>query len=610
MRRELEDRIRALPDRAGVYLFLDAGGEALYVGKAKSLQKRVVAYTKVDSDPRLGAMVREAHQLDFVVTDSEADALLLENNLIKNRQPRYNIRLRDDKTYPYLKLTLGDDYPRVAFTRRMVDDGSEYYGPFLPGGLARRAIKLVQRLFEVRVCRIEIDGKLPRPCLYYDMKRCLGPCVAGLTSRDEYAVAVDRARLFLAGKTDDLVASLRSEMLDASERLEYEQAAQLRDVIAEIEAVQQRRQLGSGRSEDVDIYGACIADGKAAVTVLVMRDGQVLDRRELFFEEAGAIGASELLDDLLPQIYQHTTFVPKEIHLPVAIEGSEALELWLGERRGNKVTVHVPERGVKAHRVATADDNARMAFKRRFRLGRDVDPGALVLKDLLGLGEVPARIEGFDISTFQGRQTVASMVVWEEGRMARRAYRSFNIRDLSGPDDFAAMQQVLERRYARVLEETGEMPDLVLVDGGHGQVTAALRAFEALGVEDQPLVGLAKREEELVIPGQRATLRLERRDPGLKLLQQIRDEAHRFAVSRHRRRRAKASLKSRFDDLQGIGEVRRKALVRRFGSYRGVAAAEIEALEEVLGAKLARRVHDQIHGGAAAAEGAETSGET
>ncbi|HEX3554347.1 MAG TPA: excinuclease ABC subunit UvrC [Thermoanaerobaculia bacterium] len=590
----LAQRIRELPDKPGIYIFKDAEGKVLYVGKAKSLRKRASSYLARDHEPRLAAMVAEAVDLEFVVTDSEAEALLLENNWIKRKKPRYNVLLRDDKTYPYLRITLQDEYPRIAFTRRIRDDGAEYFGPFLPGGLARKAIKLVQKLFQIRVCRIEIDGSLARPCLYYDMHRCLGPCVAGLTTKQAYDEAVEQARLFLAGRNDQLARRLKREMWEAAEAEDYERAAQLRDTLGEVEAISQRRKLSSVEDEDLDVYGFHVSSGNATVASLVMRGGQVLDRRELFWEGVGQITPELLLSQVLPQVYDRTTFIPKEIHLPVAIDGEEALMEWLSEKKGERVYLRMPSRGPKAERVALAMHNAELAHKRRFR-GLKVAPGASALERHLGLEEPPRRIEGFDISHFQGGETVASMVVWEEGRMRKSDYRSFNIRDLTQPDDFASMRQAVERRYRRVLEETGSMPDLILIDGGRGQLNAALAALAELGVEETSICSLAKREEEVYLPELPEPLRLGRDDAGLRLLQEVRDEAHRFAVSRHRARRSARTLHSRLDELAGVGPRRRKLLIQTFGSPQGVKEASLEDLQKALGPAMGRRIFSQLH---------------
>jgi excinuclease ABC subunit C len=595
----LVQRIRDLPDRPGIYVFKDAEGKVLYVGKAKSLRKRASSYLVRDHEPRLAAMVAEAADLEFVATDSEAEALLLENNWIKKRKPRYNILLRDDKTYPYLKLTK-EPWPRIAFTRKIRDDGADYFGPFLPGGLARKAIKLVQKLFGVRVCHIPIDGGLPRPCLYYDMHRCLGPCVDGLTTPAAYSRAVQQAKLFLAGKSESLVKDLKRQMWEAAEATDYEKAAQLRDTLAEIEATSQRRKLSSVGGEDVDVFGVYVSGGNAAVAVLVMRGGQVLDRRELFWEGVGEISPEQLLSALLPQLYDRTTFIPKEIHLPVPIEGEEALLEWLCEKKGEKVYVRMPSRGPKAERLALARHNAQLAHHRRFRADAVESPGALALERHLELSEPPRRIEGFDISHFQGGETVASLVVWEEGKMRKGEYRSFNIKVAEGmPDDFASMNEAVERRYRRRLEEVGAMPDLILIDGGRGQLNAALEALAKLGVEETPIVSLAKREEEVYVPELPEPLRLPREDAGLKLLQQIRDESHRFAVSRHRARRNARTLHSKLDELSGVGPRRRKLLLQRFGSMKAVLEAPLEELQKALGSGMGRKVFEQLRTGEA-----------
>ena len=590
---KVEKTVRDLPDRPGIYVFEDEAGNALYVGKAKSLKKRGVTYLAGGHDPRIVTMLSEARRLDFVLTDSGAEALLLENNWIKSKRPRYNILLRDDKTYPYLKLT-ADPYPRLAFTRRIRDDGADYFGPFIPGGKARKAVKLVQKLFGVRVCRIEIDGRLPRPCLYHDMHRCLGPCVDGLTTRADYDEAIAEAKLFLAGRTDRLLRRLEQRMERASADLEFEEAARVRDLIAEVEVLTERRKLASVGGEDVDVYGAFVAGGNAAVVILVMRNGQVLDRRELFWEGVGDVSIEDLLAEVVPQVYDRTTFIPKEVHLPAPIAAAEEEEDllvdWLSEKKGERVYLRMPSRGPKADRVALAVRNAEMAWRRRFRQGKDFWPGADLLRRHLDLPEAPRRIEGFDVSTFQGGETVASLVVWEEGKMRKSDYRSFNIRDLEGTDDFFSMHQAVDRRYRRRLDEVGEMPDLILIDGGRGQLNAALEALAGLGVEETPVVGLAKREEELYLPGRPDPLRLPRTDAGLQLLQQVRDEAHRFAVKRHRGRRSKRTLRSRLDDLPGVGPRRRKALLQRFGSVQGVKEASLDDLQAALGPTVGRRV--------------------
>ncbi len=603
---ELIERIRRLPDRPGIYIFRDSDGQPLYVGKAKSLRKRVPSYTRELADPRLRAMVEEARHLEVVLTDSEAEALLIENNWIKNHRPRFNILLRDDKTYPYLKLTVQEEYPRIVFTRRIANDGATYFGPYLPGGRARKAIKLVQKLFQVRVCHIPIDGSLPRPCLYHPMQRCLGPCVSGLTTKEEYRAAVEEAALFLAGKTEALRRRLEKEMQRAAEALAFERAARLRDTLTEVRELQQKQNLSSVRGEDVDVYGYHLAGGNAALTCLVMRGGQVLDRRELFWEGEAEVEPARLLAEVLPQIYDRTTFIPREIHLPLPIEGAEVLEEWLSERRGGRVHLRFPSRGTKARRVQLAMRNSHLAFRRRFRGSSPEREALAALAEALSLSDPPSRIEGFDISHAQGSQTVASLVVFEDARARKSDYRSFNIKGLEGPDDYASLHQAVLRRYRRVLDETGVLPDLILIDGGRGQLNAALEALAELGVEETPIASLAKREEEIYLPDRPEPLRLSRDHAGLRLLQAVRDESHRFAVQRHRRRRQRATLVSRLDQLAGVGAVRRKTLLRRFGSLRGIRLASVAELIETLGPRLGASVYAQLHD---AAENPPAAGE-
>jgi len=591
----VERQIRELPDRPGIYVFRDAAGKALYVGKAKSLRKRGASYLGQVREARTVTMLAEAASIESVVTDSESAALLLENNWIKEKKPRYNVLLRDDKTYPYVKLTLTDEYPRIAFTRRLRQDGAEYYGPYLPAGLARRAINLVQKLFEIRVCTIDIDGRLPRPCLYHDLRRCLGPCVDGLTSHQAYSAAVRQARLFLNGRNEQLLRELKQEMQASSSSEAYEEAARYRDMIAEIEAIGQRRSLDSLGGEDADIFGVYTAGGDVAIVILVMRGGRVLDRRELFWEGREPIAADAVLSEILPQIFDRTSFIPKEIHLPMPVEGAAPLIDWLGERKGERVYLRLPARGPKAQRVQLAMRNARLAFQRRFRRRAEELEAVALLTEALDLPEMPSRIEGIDISNLQGSDMVGSLVVWEGGRMKKSDYRSFNIKGLSQPDDFAAIRQVVRRRYQRRLEELGSMPDLILIDGGRGQLNAALEALGELGVEETPIVGLAKREEEIFLASSPEPIRLDRSDAGLQLLQQIRDEAHRFALGRHRHRRSRRALATGLDRFAGIGPARRRLLLRRFGSVAALRQATMEEVRSVLGPRVGDRFFQQLH---------------
>jgi len=590
---KLRQRIGSLPEQPGIYFFLDTAGRTLYVGKAKSLRKRVANYLGRDLEPRLLAMIAEAQDLGYLVAGSEREALLLENNFIKRRKPRYNVLLRDDKTYPYLKLTR-EPWPRIVFTRRIRDDGAEYFGPYLPGGLARRAIKLTQKLFGIRICHIEIDGKLARPCLYWDMKRCLGPCVSGLTTGERYAAAVEEARLFLAGRIEPLARRLRGEMQAAAERLEFEEAARVRDLLAEVESQGGRAALASVDAEDADLFGVAIHGSQAAVSILVMRGGQVLDRREIFWEGAERPSSEALLSELLPQVYDRTSFLPKEVHLPAVVEGDEALAAWLSEKKGERVYLRYPARGPKAERLRIAEKDAEYAFRRRFRVSNETEAAVRSLQKHLDLPEAPRWIEGFDISNTHGGESVASLIVWREGRLRKSDYRSLNLKGLEGPDDFRSIEQAVERRYRRLLEETGTVPDLVLVDGGRGQLNAALTALARLGLEEVPAVGLAKKQEEIYVAAAPEPLRLSRHDAGLQLLQRIRDECHRFALARHRARRSKRSLRSILDEVPGIGPVRKRELLRRFGTLGALRAAEPAELADIVGGAVAARLREAL----------------
>jgi len=587
---ELVAKIGTLPEEPGIYVFLGSERQPLYVGKARSLRRRVGSYLTRDLEPRLERMLAEAVDLDYLVTRDEIEALELENQWIKRHRPRFNVLLRDDKTYPYLKLT-AEPWPRIAFTRRIRPDGADYFGPFLPGGLARRAIKVVQKLFGVRVCRIEIDGRLPRPCLYHDMKLCLGPCVEGLTTSAGYTAAVERARHFLAGRTEKLIRELRREMEEAADRLEFEEAARLRDVATEVEALSGGNRLSTVTGDDVDVFGVHTHGSQAAFAVLVMRGGHVVDRHELFWEGQEPAAPERLLAEILPQYYARTTFLPGEVHLPLPLEEAEALAAWLSERRGRRVHLRWPARGPWASRLELARRNAGLAFRRRFR-GAGTDPGAQALQEHFDLPEPPRRVEGFDVSTFQGAQTFASLVVWQEGRLRKSAYRSFAIRGSARQDDFASLRQAIERHLGREREiGSGEgPPELLLVDGGRGQLNAALEALAALGMEEIPVVGLAKREEEIYLPARVEPLRLPANDPGLQLLQRLRDEAHRFALARHRRRRSREALASRLEEIPGVGPRRRQLLLRRHGSAAGVAAATEAELAATVGPVLAARL--------------------
>src|SRR5947209_11205362 len=598
----LKARIKDLPDRPGVYLHKDAEGEVIYVGKARNLRNRVASYVvgKGDRDPFGNALVKEIEAIDFVTTNNELEAVMLENNLIKTHQPRYNVLLRDDKTYPYLKVTMSEDFPRVVFTRRLDrKKGDLFYGPFF-AGTARRLLKLVADQFKLRSCDLEItDGKsaLPRPCLYYDMHKCLGPCVVGLTTRAEYREMVDDVVLFLSGKSKELQDRLTERMYRAAEDENFELATYYRDLVRTVERVQAEQQVASAEEEDVDVWGLYKEGGDVATQLFVIRDGNVVDRRELFWEKLDDYQPSHFLGEVVQRYYQDNLFIPPEILLPFEVEDAELLAEWLMQQRGGKVALRVPQRGKGVDRVELANRNARLSHESRFKKSQQdrLQIAASRLAQLLGHSGEVNRIESFDISNIQGSDSVAGMVVLDRGKFDKKQYRIFNIRSVVGADDFRSMAEAVDRRYRRLLEEDKPLPDMVLIDGGRGQLNAALTALNRLGIEGLTIAGLAKREEEIYVPDREEPIRLDRHDPALQLLQMVRDETHRFAVSSHRRRRSKRMLHSELDDLPGIGEKRRRLLIERFGSVSGVKQASEQDLINVLGRKVGRTLYEELH---------------
>ena len=593
--RDLKDQIGRLPAQPGVYLYSNGAGETIYVGRATVLRDRVRSYLGAyGSSPKTDALLDEIAALEVVVTDSVVEALALENNLIKQRVPRYNILLRDDKNYPYLQVTTTETFPRVLVARRVARDGNFYAGPFLPASFARKTMSLTHRLFGMRSCNEVITGKRGRPCLEYDIKRCIAPCVDTLCSEEEYGRAVARTRLFLEGRNDELLAELRTRMQNASDGLQYEQAAQFRDAIRTVEALRDRRQkMATARLGDRDAFGVKVGPEGAIVQVFQMRGGRVVERIELAAagEDAPRDGEAEVVRAALQQFYADRA-VPPEIHLPVALDREEdaALAGWLERRAGRRVRLHVPRRGDARGLLELAARNAGLAYEARY--GEEAQAHGAALDELraaLGLPARPRRVECFDISTIQGAESVASMVVCEDGAMRRNEYRKYRIRNATPahPDDFAAMEEVVLRRYRRLLEQGGPFPDLVIVDGGKGQLSAAYKAFEQLGLANLVAIGIAKREELLVTRDRPDPIALPRSSGALRLVQRIRDEAHRFAVTFHRRARAMRDLRSELDAVPGIGPARRRLLLERFGSAANVRRASRDELRAVVGARLA-----------------------
>jgi excinuclease ABC subunit C len=616
---DLREQIARLPEQPGVYLYYNDKGETLYVGKARSLRDRTRSYLGAyGMSPRHDALLDEAVKLEVIVTDSVVEALALENNLIKQRAPRYNILLRDDKNYPYLQLTTTEAFPRVLVARSVERDGNVYAGPFLPAKFARRTMSLTHKVFGIRSCNEVITGTRHRPCLEFDIKRCLAPCVATICSEERYAVAVADTRLFLEGRNQELAEQLRGRMVDAADHQRYEEAAQLRDAMRTVEAVRERQQkMASAELGDRDVFGVKVGASGAIVHVFIVRGGRVIERVE-FVWDAAESGTQEaqrpqheaeaaVIETAIQQYYADQE-PPPEIHVPVALAEQQLLEDWLAQNTDRKVRIVVPQRGTKKGMMELAHRNASLGYRTRFDANATANYEALEsLQAVLRLSKLPRRIDCFDISTIQGSETVASMVVCEEGRMRPAEYRKFKIKhelktpgrqDLktSGPqdqrflDDFAAMEQVVRRRYAKVLENGGPFPDLIVIDGGKGQLNAAYAALETVGLSNLVAIGLAKKEELVFTRDSMEPLALDPHGNALRLLQRIRDEAHRFAITFHRQSRKKRDLQSELDVVPGIGLRRRKTLLTAFGSLSGVRRATREELARVVGAKVADAV--------------------
>jgi excinuclease ABC subunit C len=610
---DLKDQIARLPEQPGVYLWGDARGETIYVGKARSLRDRVRNYLGAyGMSPRHDALLDDIARLEVIVTDSVMEALALENNLIKQRMPRYNILLRDDKNYPFLRLTTSEAFPRVLVARSVENNADFYAGPFLPAKLGRRTMTLAHRIFGIRSCNEVITGMRARPCLEYDIKRCLAPCVAEICTQERYGEAVVSTRLLLEGRNDELVETLRARMEDASRGERFEEAAQLRDAMRTVQTLRDRQQkVATAGLGDRDVFGIKVGPSGGAIQVFQVRGGRVVERVELS-TDPGAIagGEGDVLQAALSQFYEVRP-PAAEINLPVEIEDADAMEEWLSTRAGRRVRILVPQRGDKRALVELATRNAELSYRTRFNEITAAHFDALeTLRVELSLPSIPRRIECFDISTIQGSETVASMVVCEDGRMKRSEYRKFRIRGLRSsvyglrsvgpvltdrpplPDDFAAMREVVQRRYRAVLETGGPFPDLIVIDGGKGQLSAAYEALESIGLANLVAVGIAKREELLFTRDRQEPLVLAANDPALLLIQRIRDEAHRFAVTFHRKARSMRDLRSELDAIPGIGANRRRALLTTFGSLAGVRRATREELASVVGAKAAAAVID------------------
>jgi excinuclease ABC subunit C len=642
---DLQAKIRSIPTEPGVYLYKNAEGEVIYVGKAKNLRSRVASYFHEArwEDAKTGTLVREAVDVDYIIVANNKEALALENNLIKQRKPRFNILLRDDKTYPYVKLTLAERWPRVYVTRKLRKDGSSYYGPYFPANLAYRIVDLIHRNFLIPSCKVDLTRFHPRPCLQFYIKRCLGPCVQDLTTPEAYQEAVRDVKLFLEGRPTDLSRSLHARMEQAAAAQEYERAARYRDLISTVEQLQERQRIAAADGDDADVFGYHYENGMLAVNLFHMRGGKMVDRREFFWEDlpefpdadaaskashpersegpmqfadSGLEGADDPLgpsaraqrepqDDksasadfhpgeffsaLLKQLYIGQPYVPRNLYVPVDFEDREGLEDLLSEQgvdktvRAARVHILVPQRGDKRSLIDLAGNNAKQSYDQRFRV---LKPNAQKiqeeLQEAISLPELPKRIECFDISHIQGAETVASMVVWEDGKMKKSDYRKFIIRSVEGVDDFASMREVVTRRYKRLQDEQKPMPSLVLIDGGLGQLHAAAEALDALEIINQPLAAIAKREEILYVYGQeKDPIALDHHSPVLHLIQLIRDEAHRFAVTFHRKRRQMRDRSTELLEIPGVGASTTRRLLEHFGSVQAVKQADPAALSAVV----------------------------
>ena len=639
---DLHEKIRTLPTGPGVYLYRNADGDVIYVGKAKNLRSRVRSYflDASQANAKTGSLMREAVDLDYILVANEHEALALENNLIKQRKPRFNVLLRDDKTYPYVKLTLGDRYPKIIVTRRVRKDGALYYGPYFPGNLAYRIADLIHRTFLIPSCKVDLSRYYPRPCLQYYIHRCLGPCVEGLTTPDIYAEAIRDVRLMLEGHAAELEKSLEQRMHAAAASEQFELAGRYRDLLITLQQLQEKQRIAAASDDDADIFGFHFENDMLAANLFHVRNGKIVDRREFFWEDlpefpevqsiAEEVPASEMdrppnvdaekpealyasesgtsgrfhpsafFSALLKQLYIDQQYVPRSVYVPVDFPDRAALAELLCERTGHRVEIAVPQRGDKRSLLDLAGQNAKQSYDQRFRvLKPSIEAIQSSLQDALNLPELPERIECFDISHIQGAETVASMVVWEKGAMNKSQYRKFQVKTVEGVDDFASMREVVLRRYRRLQEEHRPMPSLVLIDGGLGQLHAAASALEELSFTSQPLAAIAKREEVIYVYGQEEEpVVLDRRSPVLHLVQRIRDESHRFAVTYHRKRREMRDRDSDLLHIPGVGAQTRTRLITHFGSLRAIQSASLEALQSVVPRKVAEAICVHFQGSA------------
>jgi excinuclease ABC subunit C len=588
-----------LPDRPGVYLMKNAAGDVLYVGKAAALANRVRSYFQkgADQTPKTRLLVSQVADVETLVTRSELEALILESNLIKKHRPRFNVILRDDKQYPYLRLPVKEPFPRLTIVRKVQKDGALYYGPYTDAGALKSTLKVIRRVFPLATCEIEIDGTAERACIEFEIKRCMAPCIGNQT-REEYYEIVTQVRQFLEGRDTELLDRLREEMQIAAERQSYEDAARIRDRLFSIERTLEKQRIAQTTAVDQDVLGLARQGTAVDLQMLFVRGGLLIGRKDFFWPEAAETSDEELVRSVVEQFYNKDGLPPKELLVPVALSEARLIEQWLSEKKGASVRVMAPERGIKHQLVLLAEENAAAALAEHLR-NEETDRQAVEeLKRLLRLDKVPRRIEGFDISNTMGDQSVASFVVWEEGQAKKSDYRKFRIKTVAGANDFASMKEAVARRYGGEEART-TLPDLVLIDGGLGQLAAAMEGLKAAGRAGLPIVGLAKargeKEERIFLPGRKNPIILKPASPPTHLLQRIRDEAHRFAVTYHRKLRGKALVSSKLDRIIGVGEIRRNTLLKKFGSLDRIAAATDEQLRAAgLDAKTAAEVRKAL----------------
>jgi len=623
---ELREKAANLPQQPGVYLFEDAMGKILYVGKARVLRDRVRSYFLESSwqDAKTGSLVREIAEIQFIVVDNEKEALALENNLIKKHKPKFNVLLRDDKTYPYIRYTAFEKYPRVYVTRRLYKDGSIYFGPYFPASLAYRMVHLIHKHFLVPSCGVDLTRHHPRPCLQYYIHRCLGPCVEALVTDDRYAEAARDVRLFLEGRRSDLQRSLEDRMRIASENERFEEAGGYRDLLRTLTEMEERQKIAAAAGDDTDVIAWYAEPPQVAVNLFHLRGGRVVDRRDFYWEDLHEFNPAEFLPSLLKQLYLDAAYLPRFIHTPMDFEDCDLLEKVLSERAGHRVEILSPQRGQKHAFLELVENNAKHSFMQRFRVLRPSSKAiADAVESALGLPETPKRIECFDISHIQGSDTVASMVVWEAGRMKKSDYRKFIIRGEGSVhaaardaetheakaddllrDDFASMREVVERRYRRLQQENKPLPSLILIDGGIGQLHAAAQALEKLEIINQPVASIAKKEEILYVLGRESEpIVLDHHSPVLHLIQQIRDETHRFAVTFHRQRRSSRRLRTSLTEIEGVGERTAQKLLRRFGSVTRLRRMSLEELAAEMPRNQAQRIFEGLHRSTGEVEG-------